>query len=317
MRSYSAIIRIGTRNLFTRAGLLVPMFVVILAAASSLSAAAQSLLFSDDFEDGVLLDDWDSGNASWFLATGEACEGSSDGPLVSLQTFTFPVSGSVEITRSALAQNGGFVAFSPKAAVSPGLELQVGYLALVLNSGGDIFGQILQIQLAPSEELIRVEDTFELSEIPTRLGLNVNDENLEFVADGGVLQTVSRVALPLIGDTGAIAFGAGGGLPATTCFDNVVLTTLLAPELQVERLIEDINDEGLAPGIADTLIAPLKAAFELLTDGIPRNDIAACRLLDAFIREVNTLETSGDLTAEQAARFRSSAETTKASLDCP
>ncbi len=233
MRSYRAIIRLGRRKLFTRAGLLVSFIIVIFAAASALGAAAQALLFSDDFEDGVLFDDWETGNPSWSLRNGKACETSSDGPLVSLEPFIGPVSGSVEITLSSLDQNEGFVGFSPKAAVSPGLELQVGYIAFVLNSGGSFFGQILQFQLVPSEPLIRVEDTFPLAEIPTRLGLNVNAENLEFVADGQVIKTVSRVPLPFIGDKGAIAFGAAFGLPGTTCFDNIVLTTLEKVELKL------------------------------------------------------------------------------------
>ena len=283
MRSYKAIVRLGRRNRFTRAGLLVSMFVVIFSAASALSAAAQGLFFSDDFEDGILLDDWETGNPSWSIRNGRACQASSDGPLVSVEPFIGPVSGSVEITQSSLALNRGIVGFSPKAAVSPGLEIQAAYMAVVRNFAGDIIGQILQFQLAPGEDFISVEDRFPLAEIPTRLGLNVNAENLEYVADGQVLLTVPRVPLPLIGDKGAIFFGATLDLPGTTCFDNVVLTALEKVEL---KLTNQFGTAGVDRARATTVDATGVYVAGEVEGTLPGETSAGG--IDAFVRKYDS-----------------------------
>lgn len=83
------------------------VFCLLILIPAGISAQA---IFSDDFEDGELFDDWSSiGNPTWFLQDGQACADSSSGALQSLQSFTGPVSGSIELRQNSLADHVGAI----------------------------------------------------------------------------------------------------------------------------------------------------------------------------------------------------------------
>lgn len=81
-------------------------------------------------------------------------------------------------------------------------------------------------------------------------------------------------------------------------------------------LISDVNAMGLPAGLANSLTARLGQIAELLSDGNPNNDGAACDKLNAFINQVNAKEGSGELTASQASALRDTANEIKAAIGC-
>lgn len=84
----------------------------------------------------------------------------------------------------------------------------------------------------------------------------------------------------------------------------------------IEILIADVNGLGLPEALATSLTASLNEAPAILNDGNPKNDVAACGKLTAFINEVGAQEQNGQLTATQAEELRQAAEAMKAALDC-
>lgn len=90
----------------------------------------------------------------------------------------------------------------------------------------------------------------------------------------------------------------------------------LSPSSAIEALIEEIKDMGLSRSTETSLIAPLSQAVNLLNDGNPNNDSAACGKLTAFIIQVNTMEHQGNLTTQQANELRTEANDIKNSLGC-
>ena len=68
--------------------------------------------------------------------------------------------------------------------------------------------------------------------------------------------------------------------------------------------IDTIDNMDLSKGTTTSLEAPLNAAIKQLNR---ENDVAACNLLNAFLRQVDAKETNGQLALRQAANLRQQA----------
>ena len=73
---------------------------------------------------------------------------------------------------------------------------------------------------------------------------------------------------------------------------------------------------GLPAGLANSLTSRLGQIADLLNDGNPGNDGAACSKLNSFINHVNAKEGSGELTASQASALRDTANEIRATIGC-
>jgi hypothetical protein len=95
-----------------------------------------------------------------------------------------------------------------------------------------------------------------------------------------------------------------------------VAWTVVTPAQAAQNLIATIDGIGLPRGVANSLSAPLDRIVALLSDRKPRNDIAACGKLNAFIDKVNAKLRRGRLTAIQGSQLLPAANAIKASLGC-
>ena len=80
--------------------------------------------------------------------------------------------------------------------------------------------------------------------------------------------------------------------------------------------IQNLDDDNVPQSVKASLIATLKQVSNILNDNNPNNDESACDELGAFINRVNTNETRGTLTAEQADTLRTQAEVIMNQLYC-
>jgi len=87
-------------------------------------------------------------------------------------------------------------------------------------------------------------------------------------------------------------------------------------EQAIEFLVDQINIMGLPNGIENSLSEPLDRISDLLSDNNSNNDTSACRILDGFIKHVNTLEGT-QLTSSEANSLRVLAEGMKSLIGCP
>ena len=92
--------------------------------------------------------------------------------------------------------------------------------------------------------------------------------------------------------------------------------TVVTPAQAIENLSNTIGAMGLLGGVANSLSAPIGQASTLLNDSNPRNDIAACGKLNAFIDKVNARVQNGQVTPAQASQLLQAANAIKASLGC-
>jgi len=84
----------------------------------------------------------------------------------------------------------------------------------------------------------------------------------------------------------------------------------------INNLIDTIEGWRLSRGVAASLTAPLTRSSALLSDDNSKNDIAACRELDAFINQINAKRRSKQLTASQAAQLLAAAQELRSALTC-
>lgn len=95
-----------------------------------------------------------------------------------------------------------------------------------------------------------------------------------------------------------------------------VTWTVVTPAQAAQNLMATISGMGLPRGVTTTLSVPLGLVAALLSDRNPRNDVAACGLLNAFVHLVNAKVRNGQLTATQAGQLLPAANAVKASLGC-
>ena len=88
------------------------------------------------------------------------------------------------------------------------------------------------------------------------------------------------------------------------------------PSESIQNLIDTINDLDISKHAKAILTAPLKIAIKLLTDNNLNNDKAACRILDAFLIIVHSMESNKQLTSLQAEQLSQQAIAIKNSLGC-
>ncbi len=105
-------------------------------------------------------------------------------------------------------------------------------------------------------------------------------------------------------------------------YDNTYLgldnfSFIVSPAQTIQNLINTIYSMGLPNGVTSSLTGPLGQASVLLNDNNPNNDIAACGKLNAFISQVNSKLSNGQLTPSQANLLLLAANAIKASLGCP
>jgi hypothetical protein len=89
-----------------------------------------------------------------------------------------------------------------------------------------------------------------------------------------------------------------------------------SPPQQIQNLINTINEMNINNNIKNSLMAPLNQAVNILTDNNPRNDVAVCNQLNAFIQQVNAQTQNHKLTQEQANQLIQSAQSIQNSLGC-
>ena len=95
-----------------------------------------------------------------------------------------------------------------------------------------------------------------------------------------------------------------------------VIITAVTPGEAVQNLSGLIVGLELPGGVQKSLTAPLKTASKVLSDNNTSNDVAACRKLDAFIKQVGAKEKKGKLSQAQADQLRQAVGTIKNSLGC-
>jgi YVTN family beta-propeller protein len=94
---------------------------------------------------------------------------------------------------------------------------------------------------------------------------------------------------------------------------SVISTTTLTPKQAIQKLIDTIDNMHLSKGATTSLEAPLNAAAKQLNR---ENDVAACNLLNSFLDQVDSKETNGQLTSQQAANLRQQTISIQHSIRC-
>ncbi len=94
---------------------------------------------------------------------------------------------------------------------------------------------------------------------------------------------------------------------------SVISTTTLTPKQAIQKLIHTIDNMHLSKGSTTSLEAPSNAAAKQLNR---ENDATACNLLSAFLNQVDSKESNGQLTSQQAANLRQQALSIQHTLGC-
>jgi hypothetical protein len=92
-----------------------------------------------------------------------------------------------------------------------------------------------------------------------------------------------------------------------------VISTVLTPTQGIQQLINIIDNFHLPKGVTTSLEAPLNAALAQLNRN---NPTPACNQLNAFLNQVNTKQSNGQLTPEQAADLSQQAKAIQQAIGC-
>jgi len=92
-----------------------------------------------------------------------------------------------------------------------------------------------------------------------------------------------------------------------------VISTTLTPTQGIQNLINTIDSFHLPKGVTTSLEAPLNAALAQLNRN---HDTPACNQLNAFLNQVNTKQTNGQLTPQQAADLSQQAKAIQQAIGC-
>ena len=144
-----------------------------------------------------------------------------------------------------------------------------------------------------------------------------HDSDTVSVIDGKT-NVVIGSPIPVGDGPSAIAFNLNnGGMYVTNDIDDTVsVIQTSTPSESIQNLIDTINDLDISKHAKAGLTAPLKIAVKLLTDNNHNNNKAACRILDAFLIIVHSMEANKQLTSSQAQQLSQQAIAIKNSLGC-
>jgi YVTN family beta-propeller protein len=87
-----------------------------------------------------------------------------------------------------------------------------------------------------------------------------------------------------------------------------------SPSNDIQKLIDTIDKMHLPNGVAKSLEDPLNMAMKQLNEN---NDESACKSLDAFLNQVETNESNGQLTSQQAEDLSQQATEIQQEIECP
>ena len=92
-----------------------------------------------------------------------------------------------------------------------------------------------------------------------------------------------------------------------------VYGSILTPKQAIQKLIHTIDSMHLSKSTTTSLEAPLNAAIRQLNHN---NEVSICNLLNAFLHQVDTKETNGQLKSNQATDLRQQAIDIQEALEC-